>query len=84
MSGCSSGQAGSQFCDSCSNYSCSSNPHYISYYPDEDEDEDVVEYNIYEGIEHLKGVKAPNIPIVDIKEETQNQIRKLWDNFDNL
>lgn len=77
MSGCSSGQAGSQFCDSCSDYSCSSNPHYISSYPDE-------EYDIYEGVEHLKGVKALNIPIVDIKEETQNQIRKLWDNFDNL
>nr|DAJ95088.1 MAG TPA: hypothetical protein [Crassvirales sp.] len=77
MSGCSSGQAGSQFCDSCSDYSCSSNPHYISPYPD-------AEYDIYEGVEHLKGVKAPNIPIVDIKEETQNQIRKLWDNFDNL
>lgn len=80
MSGCSSGQAGSQFCDSCSDYSCSSNPHYISSYPDED----AVEHDIYEGVEHLKGVKAPNIPIVDIKEETQNQIRKLWDNFDNL
>lgn len=79
MSGCSSGQAGSQFCDSCSDYSCSSNPHYISPYPDEDAESD-----IYEGVEHLKGVKAPNIPIVDIKEETQNQIRKLWDNFDNL
>lgn len=52
-------------------------PHYISSYPNE-------EYDIYEGVEHLKGVKAPNIPIVDIKEETQNQIRKLWDNFDNL
>lgn len=77
MSGCSSGQAGSQFCDSCSDYSCSSNPHYTSPYPGE-------EYDIYEGVEHLKGVKAPNIPIVDIKEETQNQIRKLWDNFDNL
>lgn len=77
MSGCSSGQAGSQFCDSCSDYSCSSNPNYVSPYPD-------VEYDIYEGVEHLKGVKAPNIPIVDIKEETQNQIRKLWDNFDNL
>lgn len=50
MSGCSSGQAGSQFCDSCSDYSCSSNPHYISPYPD-------VEYDIYEGVEHLKGLK---------------------------
>lgn len=77
MSGCSSGQAGSQFCDSCSDYLCSSNPHYISPYPD-------TEYDIYEGVEHLKGVKAPNIPIVDIKEETQNQIRKLWDSFDNI
>ena len=82
MSGCSSGQAGSQFCGSCNDYSCSSNPHYISFEPDEDEDE--VERYIYEGVEHLKGVKAPDIPIVDIKEETQNQIRAIWDNFNNL
>lgn len=48
MSGCSSGQAGSQFCDSCSDYSCSSNPHYTSPYPD-------VEYDIYEGGRTSKG-----------------------------
>ena len=39
--------------------------------------------NIYEGVEHMKGVKAPDIPLVmDIKEETKSTIRNLWDNFD--
>lgn len=39
--------------------------------------------DIYEGVEHMKGVKAPDIPLVtDIKEETKSTIRNLWDNFD--
>lgn len=39
--------------------------------------------DIYKGVEHMKGVKAPDIPLVtDIKEETKSTIRNLWDNFD--
>lgn len=83
MSGCSSGQAGSQFCESCKDYSCSSNPHYISYYPDEDAEdpEDPEAFYKENNLEHLKGVKAPDIPIIDIEEETKRQIRDIWDNF---
>ena len=82
MSGCSCGQAGSMFCDSCHNYSCTSNPHYYRVKPSSYEDKKVPEdfYKKY-NLEHLKGVKAPDIPIVDIKEEAKRQIRAIWDNF---
>lgn len=41
--------------------------------------------DIYEGVEHMKGVKAPDIPLVtDIEEETKSTIRKLWDDFDKI
>lgn len=39
--------------------------------------------DIYEGVEHMKGVKAPDIPLVmDIEKDTKDTIRMLWDNFD--
>ena len=41
--------------------------------------------DIYEGVEHMKGVKAPDIPMVkdeqELKDETDETIRKIWDNF---
>ena len=41
--------------------------------------------DIYEGVEHMKGVKAPDIPIIkdeqELKDETDETIRKIWDNF---
>ena len=41
--------------------------------------------DIYEGVEHMKGVKAPDIPMVkdeqELKDETEATIRKIWDNF---
>ena len=41
--------------------------------------------DIYEGVEHMKGVKAPDIPMVkdeqELKNETDETIRKIWDNF---
>ena len=41
--------------------------------------------DIYEGVEHMKGVKAPDNPMVkdeqEIKKETEEAIRKIWDNF---
>lgn len=82
MSGCSCGQAGSMFCGSCHNYSCISNPNYHGFelpsYEDTKAPEDFYKEN---NLEHLKGVKAPDIPIVDIEEETKRQIRAIWDNF---
>lgn len=82
MSGCSCGQAGSMFCGSCHNYSCVSNPNYHGFESPSCEDtkapEDFYKEN---NLEHLKGVKAPDIPIVDIEEETKRQIRAIWDNF---
>ena len=76
MSGCSCGQAGSQFCESCSNCSCRGNPNYKSYSSFYDNDV----YKYY-GVEHMKGVKAPDIPEVDIKEETKKGIEFIWNNF---
>lgn len=82
MSGCSCGQAGSMFCDSCHNYSCGSNPNYYGFESSSYEDTRVPEDFYKENnLEHLKGVKAPDIPIVDIEEETKRQIRAIWDNF---
>lgn len=82
MSGCSAGMAGSMFCDSCHNYSCVSHPNYYGAGPSSYEDKKVPE-DFYKknNLEHLKGVKAPDIPIVDIEEETKRQIRAIWDNF---
>ena len=85
MSGCSCGQAGSQFCDSCRDYSCSGNPNYESYesYPVSDD----TNYDFYKyfRVEHMKGVKAPDIPMIkdeqELKDETDETIRKIWDNF---
>lgn len=41
--------------------------------------------DIYEGVEHMKGVKAPDIPMIkdeqELKNETDETIRKIWDNF---
>lgn len=41
--------------------------------------------DIYEGVEHMKGVKAPDIPMVkdeqELKDETDETVRKIWDNF---
>lgn len=41
--------------------------------------------DIYKGVEHMKGVKAPDIPMVkdeqELKNETDETIRKIWDNF---
>ena len=82
MSGCSCGQAGGMFCDSCHNYSCVSSPNYHGFelpsYEDTKDSEDFYKKN---NLEHLKGVKAPDIPIVNIEEETKRQIRAIWDNF---
>ena len=82
MSGCSCGQAGSQFCESCGDYSCRDNPSYRSYSVSDDANYDVYKYF---GVEHVKGVKAPDIPIVkdeqELKDETNETIRKIWDNF---
>lgn len=82
MSGCSSGMAGSMFCDSCHNYSCASNPNYYGFEPSSYEDTRVSE-DFYKknNLEHLKGTAAPNIPIVDIEEETKRQVRAIWNNF---
>ena len=80
MSGCSCGQAGSQFCESCSDCSCRGNPNYKSYSSSYNNDV----YKYY-GVEHMKGVKAPDIPIIedeqDIRKETKATIREIWDNF---
>ena len=41
--------------------------------------------DIYKGVEHMKGVKAPDIPMVkdeqELKDETDETVRKIWDNF---
>ena len=41
--------------------------------------------DIYKGVEHMKGVKAPDIPMIkdeqELKNETDETIRKIWDNF---
>lgn len=72
MSGCHMGQAGSMFCESCRDYDhCYGSP--VLYEPSEEE--------IYKGVEHMKGVKAPDIPEVDIKEETKKGIEFIWNNF---
>lgn len=75
MSGCHMGQAGSMFCEGCRDYNCSGNPNWspVLYEPSEEE--------IYKGVEHMKGVKAPDIPEVDIKEETKKGIEFIWNNF---
>lgn len=86
MSGCSCGQAGSMFCDSCHDYSCRSNPNYYGVEPSSYEDEKIPEDFYKENnLEHLKGVKAPDIPMIkdeqELKDETDETIRKIWDNF---
>lgn len=41
--------------------------------------------DVYKGVEHMKGVKAPDIPMMEdeqeLKDETDETIRKIWDNF---
>ena len=41
--------------------------------------------DIYKGVEHMKGVKAPNISMIkdeqELKDETDETVRKIWDNF---
>ena len=41
--------------------------------------------DIYEGVEHMKGVKAPDISMIkdeqELKDETDETVRKIWDNF---
>lgn len=86
MSGCSSGMAGSQFCESCHDYNCASNPYNVNYDtpPSSSSYNDKVSDDFYikNGLEHLKGTKAPDIPIIDdIKKETKEIINKLYDNF---
>ena len=41
--------------------------------------------DIYKGVEHMKGVKAPDISMIkdeqELKDETDETVRKIWDNF---
>ena len=41
--------------------------------------------DIYKGVEHMKGAKAPDIPMIkdeqELKDETNETIRKIWNNF---
>ena len=69
------------------------NKQYLRYYWNGDDsptsselylnDIDDSPIDIYEGVEHMKGVKAPDIPLVtDIEKDTKDTIKMLWDNFD--
>ena len=44
-----------------------------------------VPIDIYKGVEHMKGVKAPDISMIkdeqELKDETDETVRKIWDNF---